>query len=80
MGVMDLAQYEKLHLTTTSSFDAAYTKAQFEAHERVVTLLRGYGHSRQTAPPKAFAQKALPALEHHLEMIKGLYPKIGSAG
>jgi putative membrane protein len=80
MGVMDLAKYEKLHLTTANSFDGSYAKAQLDAHEQAVALFRGYAQNGQTAPLKAFAQKTLPTLEHHLEMIKGLNQKIGSAG
>jgi len=80
MGVKDLAKYEKLRLTTADSFDAAHANAQLDAHEQAVALFRGYAQSGQTASLKAFAQTTLPTLEHHLEMIKGLNQKIGSAG
>jgi putative membrane protein len=79
MGVMDLAKYEKLHLTTANSFDGAYAKAQLDAHEQAVALFRNYAQSGPTSPLKAFAQKTLPILERHLEMIKGLNQKIGQA-
>lgn len=76
MGVSDLANYEKLHLTTANSFDGAYARAQLKAHEEAVSLFRGYAQNGQTAPLRAFAQKTLPTLEHHLEMIKGINQKI----
>jgi len=31
MGVKDMANYEKLHLTTANSFDGAYAEAQLKA-------------------------------------------------
>jgi putative membrane protein len=80
MGVMDLAKYEKLHLTTANSFDGAYAKAQLDAHEKAVALFRDYAQTGQTQALKEFAQKTLPTLEHHLEMIKGLNQKIAPAG
>jgi putative membrane protein len=76
MGLKDLANYEKLHLTTANSFDTSYVKAQLKAHEEAVSLFRGYAQNGQTAPLKAFAQKTLPMIEHHLEMIKSINQKM----
>jgi len=77
MGITDLANYERLHLTTSNSFDGAYAKAQLNAHEKAVGLFRGYAQSGSSPKLKAFAEKTLPILEHHLEMIKEINRKIG---
>ena len=60
MGVMDLAKYEKLHLTTANSFDGAYAKAQLQAHEDAVKLFQDYAQNGQTATFKAFATRPCP--------------------
>ncbi len=79
MGVKDLANYEKLHLTTANSFDGAYVKAQLSAHEKAVSLFQDYAQNGRTDPLKAFAQKTLPTLEHHLQMIKAINQKMAQA-
>jgi len=79
MGVKDLAKYEKLHLTTANSFDGAYVKAQLNAHEEAVAQFSGYAQNGQTTQLKAFAQKTLPTLEHHLQMIKAINQKMARA-
>ena len=79
MGVKDLANYEKLHLTTANSFDGAYVKAQLNAHEEAVAQFSGYAQNGQTTQLKAFAQKTLPTLEHHLQMIKAINQKMARA-
>jgi putative membrane protein len=79
MGVKDLANYEKLHLTTANSFDGAYAKAQLKAHEEAVALFRGYAQNGQTPQLKVFAQKTLPTLEHHLQMIRAINQKMARA-
>jgi putative membrane protein len=76
MGVKDLANYEKLHLTTANSFDDAYAKAQLNAHEEAVALFRGYAHNGQAPRLKVFAQKTLPMLEHHLQKIRAINQKM----
>ena len=77
MGITDLANYERLHLTTSNSFDGAYAKAQLNAHEKAVGLFQGYAKNGPSPELKAFAEKTLPILEHHLEMIKEISKKIG---
>ena len=69
MGIADLAKYERLHLTTSDSFDGTYARAQLNAHEDAVVLFRGYAQSGPSPKLKAFAQKTLP-ISGSLEMIK----------
>ena len=54
------------------SFDEAYANNQVMAHEKAVALFRQEAESSESPELKAFAQKTLPKLEHHLEMAKQL--------
>lgn len=71
------AKYAKLRLfTTEKGFDAAYVNEQVKAHEDAVATFREYAGNGQTPALKAFAEKTLPTLEHHLAMIKEIDSKI----
>ena len=54
------------------SFDEAYANNQVMAHEQTVELFKKEADSSDNAELKAFAQKTLPKLEHHLEMARQL--------
>jgi putative membrane protein len=80
LDVSHTAKYAKLRLfTTENGFDAAYVKEQVAAHDQAVTLFKEYGASGPTPALKTFAEKTLPTLEHHLEMIKDIQGKLSSA-
>jgi putative membrane protein len=66
---------KKLQTAKGKSFDQAYVKAQLDAHKEAVTLFKGYGNKGKTAPLKDFAQKTLPTLQHHLQMVQDLSKK-----
>jgi putative membrane protein len=53
-------------------FDAAYMEAQVTAHETTVELFRSDVENGDEARLVSFAETALPTLESHLEMAKGL--------
>jgi putative membrane protein len=57
------------------SFDKAYANNQVVAHEKTVELFKKEAESSDKPELKAFAQKTLPTLEHHLEMAKQLKAK-----
>ncbi len=57
------------------SFDQAYANNQVVAHEKNVELFKKEAESSDKPELKAFAQKTLPTLEHHLEMAKQLKAK-----
>jgi putative membrane protein len=70
------ATYAKLRVfTTEDGFDASYLSAQFDAHKDAVALFRDYAANGPTPPLKAFAEKTLPTLEHHLKMVEELNAK-----
>jgi putative membrane protein len=76
LDVSHTAKYAKLRVfTTEKGFDSAYVDAQMQAHEDAVTTFRDYAANGPTPAVKAFAEKTLPTLEHHLEMAKALRSK-----
>lgn len=80
LDVSHTAKYAKLRIfTTESGFDAAYVKEQVAAHDDAVALFKDYGANGPTPALTAFAEKTLPTLEHHLEMIKDIQGKLSSA-
>jgi putative membrane protein len=78
MGVKDLANYERLHLTTANSFDGAYARAQLSSHKDAVALFKSYAANGKTPQLKTFAAKTLPTLQHHLQMIQSINQKLSS--
>jgi putative membrane protein len=67
------AQAKKMILEMRDeSFDKAYANNQVAAHEQTVELFKKEVASSDEAELKAFAEKTLPKLEHHLEMAKQL--------
>jgi len=46
-------------------------------HEAAVKLFEGQSKNGTDEELKAFAAKTLPALQHHLEMVKELQSKVG---
>jgi putative membrane protein len=76
LDVSHTAKYAKLRLfTTEKGFDSAYVDAQLQAHEDAVATFKDYAANGPTPEVKAFAEKTLPVLEHHLEMVKNLRSK-----
>lgn len=53
------------------SFDVAYANNQVAAHEQTIELFKKASRSKDSEI-KAFADKTLPKLEHHLQMARDL--------
>ena len=51
-------------------FDAAYAKAQLDAHEAAVELFENYASEGENKELQNFAVQSLPTLHGHLEKIK----------
>ncbi|PTM40585.1 DUF4142 domain-containing protein [Bosea sp. 124] len=64
------ARIDKLKKLDGAEFTKAYFKEQVAAHEAAVSLLERFGKSGSDAELKAFAEKLLPGIRHHLEMAK----------
>ena len=77
LDVVHTAKYAKLRVfTTEDSFDSAYIDAQVAAHKDAVATFKDYASNGPTPAVKAFAEKTLPTLEHHLTTIEGLRSEI----
>ena len=57
------------------SFDRSYANNQVVAHEQTIAIFRTEAETSKDAELKAFAQKTLPTLEHHLQEAKALQGK-----
>jgi len=59
-----------------AKFDERYVKSfGVKAHEDAVKLFQEAANEAKDADVKAFAQKTLPGLQHHLEMARALAAK-----
>ncbi len=57
---------------TGAEFDAAYAKAQVDAHQMTLGKLKAYSADGEVASLKAFATELVPIVTAHLNMAKGL--------
>ncbi len=72
---MDLnhkAKYDQLSKIAGTEFDRVYIQGQVEDHTAVVNAFQNEITSGTDADVKAFAQKHLPTIQHHLEMARVL--------
>jgi len=70
---MDLnhkAMYDRLSSTSGAEFDRAYMEAQVQDHTAAVSAFQDEITNGSDADVKAFAQKYLPIVQHHLEMAR----------
>jgi putative membrane protein len=74
------ATIDKLNSVNSNDFDETYITGQVKSHTEAVGLFEMESKSGQDADLKAFASQYLPTLQHHLEMIKDIQSKAGSAG
>jgi len=74
-GDMDLnhkAKYDRLSSTSGTEFDRSYMQGQVEDHTAVVAAFQDEITNGSDADVKAFAQKYLPIVQHHLDMARTL--------
>ena len=62
----------KLEGMSGADFDKAFKSQMVADHEDTIALFEKQAKSGKDADLKAFAQKTLPDLKHHLEMAKAL--------
>jgi len=70
---MDLehkAAYDRLSKIAGSEFDRVYIEGQVQDHTAVVAAFQDEITNGTDADVKAFAQKHLPTIQHHLEMAR----------
>ena len=70
MGLADLAKYERLHLTTSDSFDETYPRAQLDAHEDAVVLFRGYAQSGPSQAESVCTEDTAAAVADALQRLQ----------
>lgn len=67
------AELKMISAGDDAKFDERYAKTfGVKAHEDTIKLFKDAANSATDAEVKAFAQKTLPALNHHLEMARSL--------
>ena len=67
---------EQLQNLSGAEFDRAYVDAMVRDHEATVQLFESQTQGAGDAEIKAFAEKTLPTLRQHLEMIRGIREKM----
>lgn len=66
------ADAEKLGKLQGDAFDKEYARMMLKDHEEDIALFKKEASKGQDPELKAYAQKTLPTLEHHLQMAKDL--------
>lgn len=64
---------DKLNSESGDNFRRDYFSDQVSGRESAVSLFQRYGDKGENAGLKSWAATTLPALQHHLDMAKGLY-------
>lgn len=70
------AKIDLLRKAPKNSFDQIYLKQQLEAHKSAWALQDGYATDGTDASLKQVAATAVPVVEGHLSMLKGMGPGI----
>jgi putative membrane protein len=70
-----LAKEQRLQGTTGPQFDAAYAAAMVEDHQKDIAEFEQEATSGKDPALKAFAEKYLPVLKHHLQMANAINTK-----
>ena len=72
-SVKQKAEIKLIDAGDNDKFDERYTKAfGIKAHEETIQLFEEASREAKDPEVKAWAQKTLPGLKHHLEMAKAL--------
>ena len=64
---------DRLNSESGDAFRRDYFSDQVSAHEDAISLFKRYSDKGENAGLKSWAATTLPALQHHLDMAKGLY-------
>jgi putative membrane protein len=68
----DAAMLQQLEALSGQAFDEAYVRSQVTEHQRVQALLQQELSGGTNAQLKAYAQEALPVINHHLRTAQEL--------
>lgn len=70
----DSATEERLRASKGNAFDVAYMRDMVQDHQKDVADFKQEATTGKDTALKAFAQKYLPVLQHHLEMAEAVKP------
>lgn len=71
--VVQKSKLKMIDVGDDAKFDERYVKSfGVKAHQDTIKLFQDQARDSKDADVKAFVQKALPGLQHHLEMAKAL--------
>ena len=77
-SIAQRAKIKMLESSDGANFDKRYAESfGVKAHEDTVSLFQKEGQKAKDADVKAWAEKTLPALQHHLEMAKDMEKSVG---
>jgi putative membrane protein len=71
----DAAEGQQLRGLNGGTFDRAYAQGQLRDHHETVELFQKEASSGEDQALRAFAQKTLPILQQHLQMVEALNAK-----
>lgn len=72
LTAMQQQTLDDLNTKSGAEFDAAYAKAQADAHQMTLDTLKAYSASGDVPSLKSFATTLVPTVTAHLNMAKGL--------
>ena len=71
-------KYDDLSKVASAKFDKEYMATMLDDHKKTVRLFEKEAKSGDDAELKAWADKTLPTLKHHLEMVQTLEKDVKS--
>lgn len=77
MGDVHRQTFETLSGENADNFEAAYVRAQLQAHEEAVSLYQRFVADANAGPLRTFAQDTLPVLQQHQERIRQIADTMG---
>ncbi|MCE7063321.1 DUF4142 domain-containing protein [Dyadobacter sp. CY343] len=74
LSAMKQQQYDSLAAQNGEKFDMLYMNMMIASHEETIGLFQTESNKGQDPDFKKWADSKIPALKHHLEMAKQLFP------
>ena len=65
------AQLERLRAAAASEFESQYRQIQLQAHQEAISLFERAERDAQDPDVRSLAQRSLPKLREHLQMLRG---------
>lgn len=70
------ATYERLDRLQGAAFDREFMQVMVKDHEKVISMVEGFARDGRDGELKAYANKVLPHLKHHLEKARDLEKRV----